>query len=439
MKSVGVGSADRRAIRAAMGRLVPYLATGTWLPPTHPCARGAAMPIRQIDDKALAEYIALSAVQHGFDGWAYWGRAVAAEISGDSNVASHLGYYAELRAAKAILASEGIGLFSTTVAVVDGAGQCAVNRGNGTAHQVLWKILEEWSNGNADGIVFRLLKPFGYSIADWLGHFSGSSSPVAEDWLRTWGLDLRALASDKDSRNVASYEPSGCPPTLRENSGTSLDHITKLWRSCEPTGTGASLALDRLILRATLETVFQNSHQYRRSARQARKQYGAKLRRVVESLSLGKPNPMGQPDHQRVLRFLDPQKIPEAMDIFEIAKRNSAARTKTHVGEVLSRAVLLLRLATACAHDLLGACGSDPRDVTMHWWQSRHVRRGLWPMDHTLHSFADLWDAADEALDILRQQENGMSTFRLRGPECAGSVATLATAERIFLWGSFAA
>ena len=127
------------------------------------------------------------------------------------------------------------------------------------------------------------------------------------------------------------------------------------------------------------------------------------------------------------------------MDIFDIARQTSNVRTKTHVNEVLSRAMLLLRLATACAHDLLAASPSDPRAFTRHWWESRHVRRGLWPIGDTLHSFSDLWDEADEALDTLRQHQNGMSTFRLRSPDCAGSVATLATAERIFLWGSFAA
>ena len=149
--------------------------------------------------------------------------------------------------------------------------------------------------------------------------------------------------------------------------------------------------------------------------------------------------PLVRADREAVLRALDPRKIPEGMDIFEIAKRTSDARTKTHVAEVLSRALLLLRLATACAHDLLAEFGSDPRAVTRHWWQSRHVRRGLWPVGHILHSFSDLWDEADEALDTLRQQRNRISTFKMRSPAYADSVATLATAERIFLWGSFAA
>lgn len=432
MTPVNVGSADRLSIRAAMGSLTPYLAAGQWLPPGHRYA-GGPEPIQPVDDQALAEYIALSAVQHAFDGWAYWGRAVAAEISGDSNVASHLGYYAELRAAKAILASEGIGLFSNKLAVVEGGGRCVVGPGQGGSHQALWAALETWINGNAGSIVFRLLKPFGHSIEDWLGHFPGSSSPVAEDWLRRWGLDLRALASDRDSRNVASYEPSGCPPTTSERSEKALDHIMRLWRSCEPTGTGVSLALDRLVLRATLEAVFQNSHQHRRSARQAPLQYRAKVRLAVRALSLGEPN------RQAILRFLDPRTIPEGMGIFEIARQTSKARTKTHVNEVLSRAVLLLRLATACAHDLLAVLPGDPGAVTRHWWESRHVRRGLWPVGHDPHSFSDLWDEADEALDTLRRQHSEMSTIRLRSPDCASSVATLATAERIFLWGSFAA
>lgn len=433
MTSVDIGAADRSLVRAAMVRLTPYLAAGRWLPPGHPCAHGVPRRIQGINDQALAEYIALSAVQHAFDGWAYWGRAVAAEISGDSNVASHLGYYAELRAAKAILASEGIGLFSKRVAVVRSDGRCLVSTGPGSSHQVLWGTLEEWSKGNATGIIFRLLKPFGHSIEDWLGHLPGSFSPVAEDWLRAWGLDLQELARDGSSRNVASYEPSGCPQTEREESEKSLRHITRLWRSCEPTGTAAGFALDRLILRATLETAFRTRQAHGRSARQARKQYRTMVHSAMESLSLGRPTQEG------IERFLDPSTIPDGMDIFTTARQTSEARTKTHVNEVLSRAVLLLRLATACAHDVMGALGSDPRYVSRHWCESRHVRRGLWRMGHTLHSFSDLWYEAEEALETLRQQGGETSTFRLRSPDCAGSVATLATAERIFLWGSFAA
>jgi len=357
MTSPDIRSADRHSIRDVMARLTPYLAAGSWLPTSHPYANGR-LSSTAVDHQALAEYIAVSAVQHAFDGWAYWGRAVAAEIIGDSNVASHLGYYAELRAAKAILASEGIGLFSSRVAVVDSAGQCVVGRGQGrSSHQVLWNTLNEWSIHNARTIVFDLLKPFGHPIADWLGHFPGSSSPIAEDWLRTWGLDLKQMARDGTSRNVASYNPSGCPPTLREKSEKILDNVTRLWRSCEPTGTGASIALDRLVLRATLETVFRNSDPSERLARQAPKEYCAKVRRVVESL------PLGRPSRQAILRFLDPQTIPEGMDIFEIARRTSQARAKTHVNEVLSRAMLLLRLATACAHD-----GSSPFLVGSRSW-----------------------------------------------------------------------
>ena len=433
MTSVDVRSADRLSIRAAMVRLTPYLTAGHWLPPSHPYAGSGPKPSQPVDDRAVAEYIALSAVQHAFDGWAYWGRAVGAEISGDSNVASHLGYYAELRAAKAILASEGIALFSNSVAVVDSAGRCVVNSGKGSSHKVLWEVLEKWSKANAAGIVFRLLRPFGHSIAEWLRHFPGSSSPVAEDWLRTWGLDLQELATDGSTRNVASYEPSGCPLTEREESENALDHIMRMWRSCEPTGTGVNLVLDRLVLRATLESVFETTHVNGHSAKQARTEYCAKVRGAVESLPLEPSN------HQAILGFLDPNEIPDGMDIFEIARRTSQARANTHVNEVLSRAVLLLRLATACAHDLLAEFGSDPRAVTKHWWESRHVRRGLWPKGDTLHSFSDLWDEADEALDTLRQQQNGASAFRLRSRDCADSVATLATAERIFFWGSFAA
>jgi hypothetical protein len=74
---------------------------------------------RQITHRHLREYIAASSVAHCADGWGYLGRSIEAHLRGDGNVSRHLGYYAELRAALGLLASEGIGVFDRNHFVVD--------------------------------------------------------------------------------------------------------------------------------------------------------------------------------------------------------------------------------------------------------------------------------------------------------------------------------
>src|SRR5687767_14472213 len=59
-----------------------------------------------VDHPHLTSYIAASGPCHLIDGWSFLGRSIDAALRSDSYTAIHLGYYAELRAAMAILACE---------------------------------------------------------------------------------------------------------------------------------------------------------------------------------------------------------------------------------------------------------------------------------------------------------------------------------------------
>ena len=60
-----------------------------------------------VDGPKIGEYIASSAPLHLADGWNYLSRAFDAACRGDRGAAYHLSYYAELRAAMSLLATEG--------------------------------------------------------------------------------------------------------------------------------------------------------------------------------------------------------------------------------------------------------------------------------------------------------------------------------------------
>jgi len=64
----------------------------------------------------LSEYIAASCLLHCSDGWSYLGRAISALLRGDPHRARHLAYYAELRAATALLAKVGVSSIDSNLA-----------------------------------------------------------------------------------------------------------------------------------------------------------------------------------------------------------------------------------------------------------------------------------------------------------------------------------
>ena len=100
-----------------------------------------------IHGKELADYLAASAPTHCCDGWAFLGRAVASHLRGDPDTARHLVYYAELRAAMAMLATEGIGYFSRLHFSIDKQQKASIGARTGT-HVATWAILEEWAFRN---------------------------------------------------------------------------------------------------------------------------------------------------------------------------------------------------------------------------------------------------------------------------------------------------
>ena len=78
----------------------------------------------RINSDRLSEYIGISAPVHSMDGWSFLGRSIHCLSRGDPYIAVHLAYYAELRAALAILAAQGIGVFSYPHCVIDSEGRC---------------------------------------------------------------------------------------------------------------------------------------------------------------------------------------------------------------------------------------------------------------------------------------------------------------------------
>src|SRR5271168_3372640 len=69
------------------------------------------LPGASINIPHLAQYVAASCPLHCADGWSLLGRALDCHARRDADSARHFAYYAELRAAISLLASQGIAVF----------------------------------------------------------------------------------------------------------------------------------------------------------------------------------------------------------------------------------------------------------------------------------------------------------------------------------------
>ena len=130
--------ANRSGVQNAISQLSVHWKKGSWIARSNRYRKEADKEVRT-DEKSgrgvagaqLAQYVAASAIVHCYDGWSYLGRALEAEMAADPDAAIHLAYYAELRAAMALLASEGIGVFDAHHAVVSNIGTCHILSGFG--------------------------------------------------------------------------------------------------------------------------------------------------------------------------------------------------------------------------------------------------------------------------------------------------------------------
>jgi len=430
--------ASRQAICSCMSRVQHHWTQSLWLSNR---SRYRNDCIGQIDRDSpdrqtwtpthihLSDYIAASSITHCFDGWSYLGRAVDAELEGDPDTARHLGYYAELRAAMALRAGDGIGVFKNKHVVVGATGRCRCLRSEPT-HSFTWKALQHWAASSAGvNTLQESVRPGGVPLREWLAHYPASVNFIATSWLKQWGLDLSRLADDREARNIASYRPTAFtspgPTTVQDT----VDSVAMFWEMCEPGATGGFPVLDRHLLRRGVELVFKASHG--RSRLQAPRRYENDIKAMLHGVA---PAELSEVQWERFLNYQDGQGTPR---ILTDANATSGPEHPDHSKEVLARAALLLRVATGSAANILSNITSFGGTELEFWWSGDSVRRRLWPEGSPPATFADLWidvkEAADSVVTWLQatQQPCHYSLWDERGKEAA----TLATAERVALWG----
>ena len=428
------------AILSRFAGLTPTLQSGRWLPKTNRYATDTAAKVKHLlkanksvkrREGELVAYVAVSGPLHCSDGWSYLGRAIAALIVGDANAARHLAYYAELRAAMSIMATEGVGIFNDRHIVVDEASRCTHVPQASPTHRFTWACIKHWAAlPRARQPLMDMVRPGSTAIGDWLDQFiSGHRTTVAARWLSYWGLDLRSFAEDRDARNEASYRPSA----LRQRSLTSIsersEFIDSLWSLCEPTQPSRFETLDRYILRDTIRQIYtiNTTNAWNSDLDDFR-------RRCLRMINAVAPSGLSEDNW---LSFLTGEVLPNRpLVLTEADDRTATVSHPRHHLKVIARAALLLRLATGASANLL-AHGKASSDVLRFWWEALGRDSGLWRSAGPPDDLTDLWVDVEEALTVNREwvAETSDSSVGSWIASRAAALQTLGSCERIGLWG----
>lgn len=378
-----------------------------WLNTDHPYNGDIIETLKQqrnaasIDAPKLGEYIACSAPLHLADGWNYLSRAFDAASRGDRNVAQDLAYYAELRAAMSLLATEGIGIFdSRHIALDDHLHPSVLNQ---STHMATWLVLSAWSN--EPGRAVRLLEAItieSRSLSEWLkqvGVVAPAQQLLANKWLQAWSIDLKILGSDRFRRNEMSYRPTRIRVPVLPSVNPRLELIDPLfdsWMELEPTAGEGSAALDFSLLREAIRLV----------VKEGRSSYPS-LGKALGSLKSDMP-----PFTYQALST----ESPSASAIFRAAEVNDA-QSKTAT-PILARSLLMLRLASASTASLLRTANVSKSDLEF-WWSPLGTDLGLWDQADDIETFSDLWvdvaDAKNEADDRISDIRGDFSVRAVAG------------------------
>lgn len=339
----------------------------------------------------------------------------------------------------ALLGYGGIGVFNSRHVVFDGLGKHEFIEGQTdepirarlSTHVFAWEALDAWAlSEESTRFLGAVISGGGVTLADWIGNaFPGTTvAPIAQDWLRLWGLDLKRFAEDRELRNEMSYRPSRITAVSMPEVGATVDVLADAWNIFEPYETGDFANLDRFLIRSAIERTFQRITE--RSPKQSKKRYHVVVQNVVSELNF---DTMAAEFWISFLQDIDRNDFPDP--ILLQASRDSWIDKPRHVDQLLGRAALLLRVATGATERLLA--NSDLKQSELEfWWRPLAEGAGLASPGDDLTSMSILWGDVDGALQDLKAggSINDRKSWLTRN---AGPLMTLTGFERVGLWGLF--
>ncbi len=359
----------------------------------------------RLDSRDLRDYSTISSAVHCIDGWAYFSRAIESLTRGEDNIALHLAYYAELRAAMSILSSEGIQVFDRQHFVVEQSGACVKisGRGNNTrtqryglgTHQWCWLAFEHWSGlARSGSALSRAISPVDIPLNEWFAAFGAgsSSSALSMKLLGRWGSDLKHFSEDRNARNISSYRPSHLEGGKGPEPLAVSNLFQSVWSLCQPAGKNGFGHFDLYLLRRSIESLYRAVTG--RTAISHRIDFSARIELMLDRLDFA------DEQKSRITLFLTRSNSPDDPLVFSLAEKFTTHRSDPSYSlSVASRALLMLRLATGSSRALFSSAGVEVSEIDF-WWRTWGQRKGFWQSEPVLPA-EDLWEDIKESVSSL--------------------------------------
>jgi hypothetical protein len=365
-------------------------------------------------------FFAAASILHLEDGYSYAGRSIGALLRGDRGCASHMAYYAELRAALALLAANGLLTLHTVVFALGPGG--ALRRecpGLGT-HRLAWRLLDHWTRRTAAfDLLCDALRPFGVPLGDWLQAATapGLAAPAqatAQHWLRAWSLDLQRMDADHTARNRFSYNPTRLYP---RPAFAAQPFVRRTWRLLEPTPGNPFAAFDRHLLRGIVDFIVA-----RTAAEAAAQAAGGADGDAPSDLAATPAEALdryiasarawaGDGPWETFLRRAGPQAADAPLVTFAAARDDNPWC-------LLSRALILLRVAAGAVRGGMSAAGVLGAPELADWAHALSLERSL--VGAAVDDLHDLWEDIEVALAASAPADE--------------MLRRLETSERVALW-----
>ena len=442
-------SSSAEGVALSLHRVAAGMSNNHWVPPMHRYRdkgrhRGidrlkADLSNGTVRSDELSEYVGISGPVHSLDGWSLLGRAIHCLLRGDSYSAIHMAYYAELRAALAILASQGIGIFNGPHCIIDLTGCCKIvkpmdERGKPLGnHRWTWEVFRWWSQEpRAIELLRKGIRPNGNSLGTWIDEMSKARfalTGIGARWLELWGIDIGRYFADREARNAASYWPNTINSWESRTFVEDYKAVSSIWLPLEPTSDARFSELDRHLLRILLFDGYFGATGHKATSMAGRKGFKAEVENLLQN--------MGMNDSAKFLwrKFLTDLEGIEEPAVIKMASGKAKVGAASHVVEVMSRATMLLRLATGASAALLSEAGIE-REHLRFWIQAVGAGRGIWQTQKPPEDLIELWDDVAYELEQLDGRFDGTDPSAQEiWTDHSRGLAILGECERVALWG----
>lgn len=294
-------------------------------------------------------------------------------------------------------------------------------------HKMTWLAIQEWAKqSGTSALIGQSLSFQKITFEDCLkSMWPGiKTRPLATALVLEWGSDLAQAAKDQFARNDSSYNPQ-CLVNFPHTADDTLEFLIELWGLLDPAPGHPFLQLDRYLFRIVVES------QYRLSG-------SGSIKSSNRSSDLANRWRLLDPIVQTVLSesFLS-RSDSQSSDDPALIRYARISTASPHPVEMISRALILLRMATAVVTRLLFEAGVTVESDLAFWIGPYGERLGFWGASGPPLAMQDLWEDVSVALDdaVAAQGRRVPFTRSDWASTDANGLPRIFETERAALWG----